>query len=225
MRRPGPWGNRKSRWALPVAGAIVAMAVGTFASGPPAAGNAARQADRTSNEVSRAFAAGGSIRMHLGAGDYRLRGSKEDRIRVRWSIDRPEDARKVRVQIEANGTQATVHTSGPHNNFRVEIDVPGASNLYVRLSAGDLRVVGIKGDQNIQIHAGDLRIDVGRPEMYNHVDASVQIGDIDGGPFQVHKSGFWRSFEWTGNGKYRLHAHVGTGDIRLYEDAAGREVQ
>jgi hypothetical protein len=173
----------------------------------------------------RDFAAGGNIRMHLGAGDYRLHGSKGDRIRVRWSVEDPEDARKVRVKIETNGALATLHASGPHSNFRMEIDVPSVSNLYVRLSAGDLRVAGIEGNKNLQIHAGDLRIDVGRPEQYNHVDASVQIGDISAEPFQVRKSGFWRSFKWTGSGKYRLHAHVGTGDIRLYEDAAEREVR
>lgn len=213
-------GRHGIRQALPAAGAILAIAVGAFAGPAPMAGKTARPAPAAANELTREFAAGGTIRMHLGAGDYVVRGSHASRIRVRWSLDSEEDARRVRVKIETNGPEAVMHVSGPHNHFRVEIEVPSVSNLYVRQSVGDMRVEGIEGNKNIQLHVGDLNIDVGRPETYSYVDASVQIGDIDAEPFHASKGGFWRSFHWTGNGKYRLHAHIGTGDLELYAGAA-----
>ncbi|MCI0408507.1 MAG: hypothetical protein L0191_08090, partial [Acidobacteria bacterium] len=45
--------------------------------------------------------------------------------------------------------------------------------------------------------------------------ASVVTGEVDGAPFDVSKGGFFRSFERKGAGKYRLHAHVGAGEVSL----------
>jgi hypothetical protein len=33
--------------------------------------------------------------------------------------------------------------------------------------------------------------------------------------FKTAKTGLWRSFKTAGPGKYRLHAHVGVGDMTL----------
>src|SRR4051812_25142691 len=89
------------------------------------------------------------------------------------------------------------------------------SNLKVRLTAGDLTIGDIEGDKDIQSHAGDMTIDVGNPASYGPVDASVNIGDLKGDAFDVSKDGFHNRFERNGSGKYRLHAHVGVGDLRL----------
>lgn len=61
-----------------------------------------------------------------------------------------------------------------------------------------------------------MRIDVGRAADYSHVDASVWAGDITAPAYNVTKGGLFRSFEWTGKGRYRLHAHLKAGDLRLY---------
>ena len=47
------------------------------------------------------------------------------------------------------------------------------------------------------------------------MDASVLSGDLSGRPFGEEHGGLFRSFEKVGNGKYRLHAHVGAGDLTL----------
>jgi hypothetical protein len=107
---------------------------------------------------------------------------------------------------------------GP-KNYSAVIQVPRNSSLKVRLNGGSLRVAGIEGDKDIESSAGDVSIDVGHPESYSRVDASVDMGEIDAPPFQVAQNGVERSFIRRGPGSYHLHAHVGTGEIRLYSGA------
>ena len=71
----------------------------------------------------------------------------------------------------------------------------------------------IANDQDVEIHAGDLTVDVGPVEDYSHIDASVITGEIDAGAFGESHGGLFRSFRKSGSGKYRLHAHVGAGQL------------
>jgi DUF4097 and DUF4098 domain-containing protein YvlB len=98
---------------------------------------------------------------------------------------------------------------------RISIRIPKNSGIYVRVPAGDVTVEGISGDKDIELHAGDLSIHIGNPEDYSHVDASVSAGDVDAAPFGESRSGLFRSFTKSGSGKYKLHAHVGAGDVTL----------
>jgi hypothetical protein len=51
---------------------------------------------------------------------------------------------------------------------------------------------------------------------YKSVDASVGIGEVRASAFGVDKGGFFRNFtKENAAGKYRLHAHVGTGSIEF----------
>ena len=97
---------------------------------------------------------------------------------------------------------------GP-KNYSAVIQVPKNSNLKVRLNGGRLRVNGVEGNKDIESNAGTVSIDVGKPEKYARVDASVDIGHIEAPPYQVIQDGFGRSFAREGPGMYRLHAHVG----------------
>jgi hypothetical protein len=45
--------------------------------------------------------------------------------------------------------------------------------------------------------------------------ASVNSGELNARTFDVEKGGLFRSFERSGPGKYRLHAHVGAGELDL----------
>lgn len=177
-------------------------------------GQAQSMAPLTSLE--RDASSGGTIRLRLSAGGYRIRASRDNKIRVRWSTSREEDLASVRVDVEVHGKEARIRTRGPSNNFQVEIEIPASSDVYARLPAGELRIEGIEGSKDIESHAGDLDIDVGKPGSYSHVDASVLAGDLDASPFHVSKGGLLRSFSWHGGGSYRLHAHVGAGELRLY---------
>ena len=110
-----------------------------------------------------------------------------------------------------------IATDGPKNqNLKFVIQVPKQSDLYVRLTAGDLRIAGIRGNKDVELRAGDLDIDVGSADDYKKVDASLWAGDLKASAFNIVKEGLFRSFEWTGKGTYRLHAHLMAGDMRLY---------
>jgi hypothetical protein len=194
--------------------ALIASICGVVLVALPA-GQGGSQPPRLSDSLERAFAPGGDIHMNLSAGDYRISGAKEDRIHVLWKVREARDLPRVRVQADIKGSEATLATDGVRNGFEVEIHVPTRSGLRVRLSAGDLTVGGIDGNKDIESYAGDLTIDVGRAEDYSRVDASLWAGDLEAPPFNVSKSGLFRSFDWKGSGAYTLHAHLKAGDLRL----------
>jgi len=200
---------------------VVSILGATLAALP--AGQSSSQPPRLSDSLERAFAPGGEIRMNLSAGEYRISGAKDKRIHVLWKVRNAADLPRVRVQADVKGSEATLATDGVRNGFEVEIHVPARSSLHVRLTAGDLTVEGIEGNKDIESHAGDLTIDVGRAEDYSRVDASLWAGDLEAPPFNVSKGGLFRSFDWKGNGAYTLHAHLKAGDLRLVSrHASGR---
>lgn len=162
------------------------------------------------------FISGGSIRMHLESGGYTIGPSDSDNIVVTWHARSEGLLRQVKVEINPSVTSADVYVRNtPHNNFQATIEVPRHSNLWVRLSAGEVEVDGVEGDKNIEVMAGQIVINVPHPELYGHRDASVTTGSIEAPAFDVSKGGLFRSFEQSGPGKYRLHAHVMTGEVDL----------
>jgi hypothetical protein len=164
--------------------------------------------------IDRPFAPGGRIRMDLSAGEYRIEGGPDERIRVNWSVG---DTRRRRVDVTADvrGSEATLIADGPARRFRVKIQIPQRSDVEVRLTAGDIALRGIEGHKDIELHAGEVDLDVGRPEDYASVDATVWAGDLHARPFRVIKEGLFRSFHWQGQGKYRLRAHIKAGELRM----------
>lgn len=162
------------------------------------------------------FISGGTIRLHLEAGGYTITASDSENIVVTCRAHTEEQLKRVKVEIKPSAASAEVYVSEtPHNNFQATIEVPRHSNLWARLSAGELEVEGVEGDKNIELRAGRIRIDIPHPELYGHRDASVTTGSIESSAFDVSKGGLFRSFEQQGPGKYRLHAHVMTGEIDL----------
>jgi hypothetical protein len=182
----------------------------------------AQQASDTSERYSgqhsarQEFVSGGTIRLHLEAGGYTIRPGDSQDIVVDCRAPSEEQLKHVRVEIKRTGASADVYVSGtPNNNFEATIEVPRRSNLWVRLSAGELIVEDVEGDKDVRVFAGRIQIDVPHPEVYGHRDASVMTGSIEASAFDVSKDGLFRSFEQDGPGKYRLHAHVITGEIEL----------
>ncbi len=167
--------------------------------------------DRRGTEpVEAKFESAGHIRMGLCPGGIALVGVDDPVLRV---SNLSSDAR---VRVDVTGDHAEVRLTGcPHSNFRARIELPKSSALYVRMLAGQLDVRDITGDKDIELSFGQLNIDAGKSEDYAIVNASVNSGAIDASPFEVHKGGLFRSFDQTGPGKYRLHAHVGAGEIDL----------
>lgn len=190
-----------------------ALAVTTLA----ASTVATRAVQSTSGQpVDKAFAKGGTVVMNLSAGDYRIEGRADDKIRVDWRVDRSSDAENVKARIDVRGTKAVIETSSAkHGGVHYTIDVPSRSDIEVDLTAGDLEVRGIEGNKRIESWAGDLSIEVGRPEQYRSVEASVRAGDLSARPFNVTKGGLFRSFTRTGTGPYSLRVKLVAGDLTL----------
>ena len=182
-----------------------------------AAGAVSAQDTRTSSSLERSFPANGRVTMDLVAGDYEITGSREDRVRLEWSVRDADKLARVEARAEVRDRDLRITTNGPSSNhLKFTIQVPTQSDLHVRLTAGDLTIEGIRGNKDIELRAGDLRIDVGRAEDYNKVDAGLWAGDLKASAFQIYKEGLFRSFDWNGNGPYRLHAHLLAGDLYLY---------
>lgn len=164
-----------------------------------------------------AFQPGGQLRIRVRSGDIDIAGHDSARISVSCELKYDDRARDVRITFQNDGKSGELRiTGGPSNNFRVRIGVPRNSHLFVRSPAGDLNVRDVIGDKDVELHAGDLTIEVGQARDYAHADASVLAGDLTASAFGVNKDGLFRSFEKNNpSGKYRLHAHVGAGDLVL----------
>jgi hypothetical protein len=166
--------------------------------------------------VQQKFKSGSNINMRLEAGDYTISGSEATDIVVTYRAATPEKLRGVRVEIKSGGSGAelSVHNT-PHNDFHALIEVPRHSDLWVRLSAGDLNIQDVEGNKDIESHAGDVEIVLPHPEEYGHRDGSVLAGSIDASAFSVSKDGLFRSFRQEGSGKYSFHAHLWAGDLTI----------
>ena len=119
------------------------------------------------------------------------------------------------MQIGSGHGQNYLKIAGPKSNFRAVIEVPRKTDLRVRMTAGDLHVGDVEGNKDIEVRAGSLELSALRPQDYARADFSVRIGDVIAPIVKEAKSGLWRSFRTYGPGKYRLHAHVGVGDLTL----------
>jgi hypothetical protein len=171
---------------------------------------------RPERSVQQTFISGSEIRMHLEAGGYTISPADTQNIRVTYEASSEEQLKRVRVEIKRNPASADIYISDtPNNNFKATIEVPRRSDLWVRLSAGELVIEDIEGDKNLELRAGRIQVDIPHPEQYGHRDASVLTGSIAATAFEVSKGGLFRSFDQSGPGKYRLHAHVMTGEIVL----------
>jgi hypothetical protein len=171
----------------------------------------------SSNErvVQQSFASGGTVRLHLEAGGYTIRAGSSDNIVVTYSAN-SENLSRVKVEIKPMASHVDVDVyvrNTPHNNFNATIEVPRRTNLWARLSAGELSVEDVEGDKDLELWAGQINVDVPHPDAYGHRDASVLAGSLEAGAFNISKGGLFRSFRQEGAGKYRFHAHVTSGEI------------
>jgi hypothetical protein len=172
--------------------------------------------DSGQHSVRQEFVSGGTVRLHLEAGGYTISPSDSENIVVTCRANSEEQLKRVKVAIKRTAASADVYVRDtPNNNFRGIIEVPRRSNLWVRLSAGELVIGNVEGDKDLEVRAGRIQVDVPHSEQYGHRDASVLTGSIEASAFDISKGGLFRSFDQHGPGKYRLHAHVMAGEIDL----------
>jgi len=183
----------------------------------------AGQGTQTENLQEYSFSEGGSVRLQLSSGDYLIRAVVSDRLVVRWQAEDPEfekDMKKIQVRTDISGNVATIRTGGPTKHARITIDVPARSDLHLRMRAGDVRIIGVEGNKDIHMTAGDLKIDMA-PASYSHVHASVTIGDLRASVLGISMDGIRNSFEWNGRGRYRLDVSLFAGDLTLARMPSG----
>ena len=200
--------------SFPVRLGVVALLAGGLAA---CRHESAPAAAPTEPAVERPFPQAGRVNMHLSAGKYVIEGSPDDRIRVTAQTRDPADARKVRLDLQADGPEATLRTDGPSNGFEVAVAVPSRADLWIRLSAGDLTIRAIDGHKDLSAWAGEMRVAVGDGATYRRVDASVLAGEIQAPALDRTTGGLFRSFSWTGPGEYDLRARLTAGEIHLRE--------
>jgi hypothetical protein len=153
--------------------------------------------------------------IELGSGDYQIIASASDSIAVIYDDTKTDASRKVKVQIDSGHGQNHLKIAGPKSNFHALIEVPRKTDLRVRMSAGGLSIGDVEGNKDIEILAGNLDLNSLHPQDYAQADFSVRVGDMYAPLFKSAKTRLSRSFKTAGPGKYRLHAHVGVGDMTL----------
>jgi hypothetical protein len=165
------------------------------------------------SQIERPFAAGGTVRLDLSAGSYRVEGRPTDAIVVRWRTKRADQ--KVRAKVDTRAKEAWIYLDGPSDNFHADIQLPSLSDLDLDLSAGELTIREVTGSKNVSAWAGEISIEVGDSAAYRRVDAAVRFGELDARPFNVTKGGIFRSFKWEGRGGYNLRARLFAGELKL----------
>ncbi len=169
-----------------------------------------------SNALERTFTSGGVVRLDLSAGDHRILKGADDRVRVSWHTRTAEQMEEARVRTRVKGNEAIVRTWGPGKGFRVDIQLPRRSDLYLRMTAGNLSIAGIEGHKDVRLRAGNLDIEVDDPRQYRRVDASVTAGDLLARSFGVSTGGLFRSFSRRGTGTFELRARLWAGNLQLH---------
>jgi len=162
------------------------------------------------------LASGATLRLHLHDGDFRVVGSDSEKIYIHVEGENLERADRIKIDLKRSDNVVELKLSHvPKSQLLVMIEIPKFTNLYARMRGGDLSVLGITGDKDLELTGGDLTVQVGNPEDYSHVDLSVRYGDISGMQFGNPKGMVGNSLRKDGTGKYTLHAHVMAGDLVL----------
>jgi hypothetical protein len=122
----------------------------------------------------------------------------------------------VKWRFSVANNVAELHlTGGPNTELQIIIQVPRNSDLTARVFAGQVSAEKVIGNKDIELHAGELNIALEQPQEYGHVDMSVNAGEVDAEIFGDSKGGLFRLIARDTGGRYRLQAHVGTGQLNV----------
>jgi hypothetical protein len=189
---------------------LAAIALASCSSKPEPAQSTAETAPVV--KLDKPFAAAGNIEMQLDGGDYTIKASADEHVRVSFAGNKGDAI----AALDASGERAklTIRDT-PHNNFRAVVEVPATSDLTVHLSGGNLDVAAITGNKDIDSKAGNVVIATPNANDYGAVDAAVKVGDLSAGPFGESGSGLAPHLKWSGPGKYTLRANLGAGNLQL----------
>jgi len=172
--------------------------------------------DIASHPFSEDFVSGGQLRLRVRSGEVHVIGTDQNKVTVELSGRKAPDAQALKVRWERRDNTAKLRISGgPRSDLTITVRIPTNTDLHARIPFGEVHVENIAGNKDVELHAGELTVDVGRAADYSHVDASVFTGEVDAAAFGESHGGLFRSFKREGNGRYRLHAHLGAGQLTL----------
>jgi hypothetical protein len=185
---------------------LAAIALASCSSTPPA------PEQPPTVKADKPFVAAGSIEMQLDGGDYAIRASTDEHVRITFA----GNTGNATADLTATGTHANLTVKDtPHNNFRSTIEVPATADITIHLTGGNLEIGAITGNKDIDSKAGNVTISVPNANDYGTVDAAVKVGNLDAGPFGKSDSGFAPRLKWSGPGKYKLTANLGAGNLEM----------
>jgi hypothetical protein len=154
--------------------------------------------------------------MRLSAGNYFISGSDSESIRV--SLEPTylkQQSRGKVIFANSNSVPELQISDTPNHDFYVTISVPRRTDLFVRMSKGDLRIAGVSGNKDVETRQGNIIVEVVDPEEYGTYDASVRVGSLEVPAWHVSKLGLWRSLHKQRAGRHHLRAHVGIGSVAV----------
>jgi hypothetical protein len=178
--------------------------------------------------MDRTLPSNGTVVLDMNVGDVKIIPSTTaNQLRLEIHADSQYDQQALASWVkrfDVTGERATINIQVPkghnHNsNFSMVLYVPVQSALKADLSVGDLTIQGIRGDKEVHVGIGDLRIGYHDPAEYAHVETSTHIGDIGDPLRQGGESGFLgKSEDFTKQGRFHLRASVGIGDLKLFDE-------
>jgi DUF4097 and DUF4098 domain-containing protein YvlB len=162
----------------------------------------------------QAFAPGGTVYLDLEAGDYEIYDGVDNKIVA--NAEGKNADKDVHVTIDVNGNVAHINTrTDEQGNGHFRIELPAKSDIDLHLTAGDLKIRGITGNKSVDSKAGNVEIEVGDPNQYSSVTASMLAGDVNAPAFGHSTSGVGNTFSWNGPGQYKIYVHLLAGDLTL----------
>lgn len=163
--------------------------------------------------------AGAHLWFRLRGGDVHIKpGEDPAHIVVRYTPDphKPEQEKNVQLRWRTHGSTIQVEIRTPISlSVDTELEVPTPLSLEVHMTGGDLTVEGVDGDKNLQLFAGDLKVDVGRLDSLREAVVSTRVGDADVPSTGTQHGWLGHTWKYQGNGPYRLYAHTSFGDVNL----------
>lgn len=179
------------------------------------------------------LAVGKKLRVEMPVGELRVMGGSEPAVRVLVSVkarhgSAEEIERHLEIRFRPGEQEAVLEIRGLNDDnspfrkaqVRAEVTVPSETHLRAKLGVGALRVQNVTGDLRAHVGVGELRLEVADPALYRTVRAEVGIGDVRH-PFPGRATGWLgKKYQATfSQGRYRLDADVGVGDVRISESS------
>jgi len=175
---------------------------------------------------------GGTVVLEMNVGDLTIMpsaGANRIRLEIRADHRGAQEALAASVKrFDVTGDRAVLELRIPKDHedclscysvSSVTLYVPAQSLLKVKLGVGDLTVQGVRGDKDLHVGIGDLRIGLDGDDEYAHIETSTHIGDIDDPLRTGEASGFLgKSEDFSRQGRYHLRASVGIGDLNLFAE-------